>query len=316
MKMVRCARRGQSRREGAAASGIRRAECASPGPMVLHRSPEVALAHMPPRMTGTRSPEDRLAVDVELRRADHEIDVRMTDVSARCRQLLFAHLAAALKTRRIRHADSQVTRRVLVQQRVEEGTADIAGGVPRDQRDLAEVVRAIVGLDHALEHVVASGGREVDDAPLREGQAEVLDQHAADREWQGRAHRPADAVALRQGEDLLRRHVRHEVDAALAGFAAAEPDVACRQINREVSARRAVAQPREARRIEGVHASRQAGDVRLPGGDGVRGVEAHHVEDVRPQALQSFGLVKLREDLSCPGGRRNRADAPRDLAAL
>src|SRR5439155_19893064 len=128
------------------------------------------------------APHDRLsgsvlkdAVDVEVARADHEIDMDDAPVAAGLLKVFVAHLITAAERELVRGTQGDVTRRVLVEQRVVEEQSGLRNrGTVRHARDLAESSRARGGLDQLAQHRFTAFRLNADDAARREPHAEIL----------------------------------------------------------------------------------------------------------------------------------------------
>jgi hypothetical protein len=112
----------------------------------------------------------------------------------------------------------------------------------RHERHLAQPPRALVGVEHLAEHLLARSRRGLDDAALRECNADLVDERAAIskrlRGRDGAGHREACG----RREHLLGRDVRIAHDAAACGGGAAVPFVVVRQPDFQVGAGTTVAQ--------------------------------------------------------------------------
>src|SRR5205823_4926930 len=118
----------------------------------------------------------RDAVDGDIGAADHEVGVRGGRGEAGLLLLLGRHLRAALEPGHDRLAVRDVTRRVLVEERVEEDDPGLAHPRrPVDERDLAERVRALVPLHVGLDHAGALARPDVDDPAAVEANLEIAD---------------------------------------------------------------------------------------------------------------------------------------------
>src|SRR5215210_9114851 len=106
------------------------------------------------------------AVDVGLVRAEHPVDVNEALVAALRRDLLGGRLAAVDEALRIALPQRDVAGGVLVEQRVEEQQPAFRNrGGMRHQRYFAEPARALVGIEHLVQHFFAARGFRLDDAP-------------------------------------------------------------------------------------------------------------------------------------------------------
>ena len=106
-----------------------------------HRRSRAQICQSPPRSTGTRSPSARDAGDLELGRADHEVDVDLARVER-------GRGPSSSTGEREAAAERDVARRVLVEQRVVEDRPERAdAALPVDERDLAEPRGALVDRD-------------------------------------------------------------------------------------------------------------------------------------------------------------------------
>src|SRR5436190_21619229 len=112
----------------------------------------------------------------------------------------------------------------------------------RNERDLAEPRRAVIGGDERLQHRLAVIGAHPYDAAILERQRESFDERAAVAERLGAAYRSVHTPAIGQGEHFLGRDVGGERDALPAGRSRAEPDVTVRQTDREIGAGTAIPQ--------------------------------------------------------------------------
>ena len=134
-------------------------------------------------------------------------------------------------------AERDVRGRVLVEQRVHERQPCTPhAGVAVDERDLAEVARAFVGLDLLAHDLLAARRLHLDDLAVREAKLEVADDRALDHERERRADRPFGAAQVRAREDLLGRQVR-DVRLAPRGLGlGGHPARARREADRQVGA--------------------------------------------------------------------------------
>ena len=177
-------------------------------------------------------------VDVQIARADHEVDVFVRGVCAAGGELLLGHAVGALD-QRIRLPDREVTGGVLVKESVEEKSVQRAyRRVVLDESDLAQVVRAFVRLDDVAQDLFAALGAEVDNASLFEFEPKLVDDVAVVNERHGRIDYAVDAVAVGEREHLFGRHVRAKVLAAERRLARAGEVVAFRHADGEVGAER------------------------------------------------------------------------------
>ena len=88
-------------------------------------------------------------------------------------------LGAVDEAFRVALAERDVAGGVLVEQRVEEqepALRDRRG--MRHQRDFAEAARALVGVEHLVQHFLAARGLRLDDAAVLEAHRDVVDQRA------------------------------------------------------------------------------------------------------------------------------------------
>jgi hypothetical protein len=140
-------------------------------------------------------------VHVDLRAAHHEVGVDGRDVDA------LDH--AAFHSLRVRAPVGDVARRVLVEERVEEGETrlpDARGAV--HERDLAEVRRPLVRGELAFDHLGALLRLHLDDPAVLETQLEALHDPAVESERACRADDAFGAAQVGGGEGLLGGHVR------------------------------------------------------------------------------------------------------------
>jgi len=119
------------------------------------------------------------AVDVDLVRADHPVDVYEAVVAALGRDLLGRQFGAVDEAFRITLAKRDVARGVLVEQRIEEQQPAFRNrrGM-RHQRDLTKAPRALVGIEDLVQNLLAAGGFRLDDAPFLEAHRDAVDQRA------------------------------------------------------------------------------------------------------------------------------------------
>src|SRR5690242_15334337 len=144
-------------------------------------------------------------IHFELRAADHEVDVHVRDI----------HRLVGLAVERIRDPEAvrDVARGVLVEESVVEERPGLAdAGLLRHERQLAEPVRVLAGLEMCADDVSARLGLDSDEPPVLEPELETADELAAVTERQSRAQRPLRPPRIGCREDLLGRHVRDVVD--------------------------------------------------------------------------------------------------------
>ena len=138
---------------------------------------------------------------------------------------------------------------VLVEQRVEEQDAALRDrrGM-RHQRHLAEPARALVGVEHLVQHVLAARRLGLDDPARLEAHRDIRRSACPDSEsGLVLSDMAVDAPCMRRGEDLLGRDVRIAGDAVLGRRGAALPFVAVGKPDRQVGARPGIVQRRESR---------------------------------------------------------------------
>jgi hypothetical protein len=162
-----------------------------------------------------------------------------------------------------------VTRRVLVEQNVEEREARLRNArFAVYQGELTKPCRACVERDLLADDVCARLGVHADDRPIAEAHLEPL--HDGPVQWQRLrgANDAVSAVPVRRCEDLLGRHVRHEWSST-DGVAAAPPLRLRQQPDHQVGARAVEPDGVEAELVEHACACLELGDVRPPGGGGI-----------------------------------------------
>src|SRR5438477_6672787 len=121
-------------------------------------------------------------VDLELRPADHEVDVHLRVVAPLPRLTL----EGVRQPRSVR----DVAGRVLVEERVEEKSPGLTdAGLPRDERELAEPVGVLDHVELTADEVRALLGSDTDDPPILERELETADDLAVECEWQRRTDR-------------------------------------------------------------------------------------------------------------------------------
>ena len=169
------------------------------------RGPQICQA--PPRSTGTRSPSAVIAGHLELRAADHEVDVRGARVDALRGRLVPDGEGEAV-------AERDVRRRVLVEQRVvEDGAERPDAALAVDERELAEPGGALVERREAAERAAVLVGVDLDRAAALEAHAQAADDRAvAEHERLRRGDVPVGARGIGGREDLLGRQVRQVPD--------------------------------------------------------------------------------------------------------
>src|SRR5262249_24776093 len=133
-------------------------------------------------------------------------------------------------------AERDVTRRVLVEERVVEDGAERAdASVPVHERELAEPRRAVVAIGLRPERAGVLVRVDLDRAAALEPHPEPADDGAvAKDERLRRRDVPVDAVRVGRREDLLGREVREVPDAEPGGEVAGEPAAARQQADREL----------------------------------------------------------------------------------
>ena len=119
------------------------------------------------------------AVDVCLSRTDHPVDMNEALVAALRRDLLRGQLVTTDEAFRVALAERDMGSSVLVEQGVEEQQSAFGDrrGM-RHQRHFAETRRAFVGVEHLLQHLLATRGFCLDDAAFLEPDCDVVDQGA------------------------------------------------------------------------------------------------------------------------------------------
>ena len=176
------------------------------------------------------------AGDVQIRCAHHEVHMGDGVVEAMGLQLVLAHFLAALQAG-IRLAEGDVAGGVLVEQRVVEQDLLVGdGAVVGHQGHLAEVAGSLVHGDGGLEGLLPLLRVDLHDLPVLDHKVELVDDGAVVGQGQGGVHHAADAGLQGRGEHLLRGDVG---DIRLTGeghVVARLPDVALRQLHRQVRA--------------------------------------------------------------------------------
>ena len=232
-------------------------------------------------------------------------------------QLVLCHLLAALQAG-IRLAEGDVAGGVLVEQGVViEDPLVGDGAVIGHQGHLAEVAGPLVHGDGGLQGLLPLLRADLHDLPVLHGEAELVDNGAVVAQRQGGAHHAVDAGLQGGGEHLLRGDVGDIGPAGEGHVVAGLPDVALRQLHRQVRAQGiGVVQGLEVQLVELFHPALQRGDVRLPllhtvprPGDADRG------EDGVPQPLLRLVRRQVREHLLRPAGDGDGGDAPGEAAA-
>src|SRR5215471_5042830 len=140
-------------------------------------------------------------VDLELRAADHEVDVDVRHVAPLTR--------LALERVRQTHPVGDVTGRVLVEEGVVEERVGLAD--PRlagDESELAEPVGVLHRRELAANEICTLLGIDPDDAAGLERELEAANDLTVEHEGERRADRALGPTAVGSGEDLLGRHVR------------------------------------------------------------------------------------------------------------
>ena len=142
------------------------------------------------------------------------------------RKLFFAHSLAALDVLGIGPAQSQMARRVLVVQSVEEENARLRHRrVIGYQRYFAQIGGSLVVAQQLRERVFPLSGTELDGLSVLEAQPEAVDDLALVVQ---RLRRVRDSVYTglkRHAEALLSRHIRVKIHPARRCAPAADPDV-------------------------------------------------------------------------------------------
>src|SRR4051794_32010030 len=152
--------------------------------------------------------------------------------------LLRRELRAVDEALRVALAKRDVRGRVLVEQRVVEQQSALRDrrGM-RHQGHLAETARALVGIEHLVQYLLAARSLRIDDPAVLETHRDLVDQRALVGQ-RLRAHDMAvDAPAMRRGEDLFGRDIGVAADAVLGERSAAFPFMAVGEPDGEVSAR-------------------------------------------------------------------------------
>ncbi len=229
-------------------------------------------------------------------------------------QLFARHPLAARDALRIRLAEGEVAGDVLVVERVVEQQAALADrAVVGHERDLAEIARAVVHRNGGVEHVLAARGPRLDDAPVPDGEADVLDDAAVVHQRQRGTDRTVHAGFERRGEDLLRWQIGDEADARGRFGVAHRPEMILRQLDGEVGAEGVgVVQTLEVQRVELFSARGQQRDMLVPAlrRPPVAG-NANGGENRVPKGIYRRLLFERGEHLPRPRGNGRAYDAPR-----
>ena len=252
------------------------------------------------------------AVDREIVAADHEVGVVSGVVDADLVQLLLGHALKALDALVEAEAEREMARGVLIEERVvEEQTGLVDRGLLRHERDLAEIVTALVHADDLLENVLPLFGLDLHGAALFKPDGEVLDELALVGERLCCVHDTLGGAAVGRGKDLLGRHIGI-VNDALHGRVASGVELSRRdEADFEVRAvRGAVMQLPEMETVQILAARLEIAVVRFPVGDGVLAVGAGGIENILPELLHGGALAELGVDLLRPRFARHGGNAP------
>ena len=192
---------------------------------------------------------------------------------------------------------------VLVEQRVEKQEAALRDrrGV-RHQRDLAEAARALVGVEHLLQHILAALSLRLDDASRFKADRKAVDQRALIGERLGADDMAVDPARMRGGEDLFGRDVGIADDAVLRRGGAALPLVAVGEPDREISSRTGIVQGVKFPRVQPFRALAQRSVMRIPGRNRIV------VVDAEAEKIASASLPTATSS-SSPGKTRFAHDA-------
>src|SRR5215204_4441070 len=147
--------------------------------------------------------------DIHFRPADHEIGVDERVADPLGPPLVRILWLFAFEREVEPRAVGDVAGGVLVEEDVVEDETRLADArAAVHERDLAQERRALVQLELGADGVGARRRFDIRDAAVLEGQLEVLDDDAVERQRPRRADGALRAPAVRRREDLLRRHVR------------------------------------------------------------------------------------------------------------
>ena len=239
--------------------------------------------------------------------------MRVGIVQARSLEFFLAHGFAAFHALGIRFAEGEMAGSIFVEKGVVEENFLVGDGtVVGDERDLAEIRRALVLGDGGAQDVLALFGVQVDDPAVLDDKVEILNDVAVVDKRHGGIDHAVDAGLKRGGEDLLGRHVGDEGVARAAEVAAAGPDVRFRQADRKIRAERvAVVQGDKVQCVECCDAAFEQCHVLAPARDRVAlAADADGGEDRVPEPVHRLLLGKIGEDLLRPARDGNGGNAP------
>src|SRR5580700_2183336 len=116
----------------------------------------------------------------------------------------------------------------------------------RNQRNLAEAARSIVGVDEFLEHFLPARGASFHDAAALKADLNAFNHCSLVRERLGCSDGAFGAFFVRRGKDFFSGHVGDAVIAVVGGGAAAEPKMIVGEAEAEIGAGAAIVESGEA----------------------------------------------------------------------
>lgn len=205
------------------------------------------------------------------------------DVASSGDKFFVGQLSPTRESEAVGASDGDVTRSVLVEERVVEkmpAFADGRGCV--DQRHFAEPRRAFVGVHQFLQEGFVLFRVHFHDATVLERHAEIFDETSAITEWERRGDSSLRAMTIGQCENFFGGHVGGEDDPVLRQGLRAAPDMSVWQAESEVGAGTFVMQSGIFFRLHVVGARFQVFDMCFPCGDWVGERGARRFKDGLP----------------------------------
>ena len=251
------------------------------------------------------------AVDVELGRADHEVDVDAALVDPRRRPRSSRRRG---RSRCRARCGSPRSRRGASRRR----SSRAARSVPPRRR--ARALRAATRPRPSPRATAAcprrASGVEPDGLPLRELDPDPVDHRPVQLERPGRGHVPVHACRIRRREHLLARDVREVAQPVDGREVGGVPHRRREEPDRQVGARAVEPDRVEATLGQAGRDALQRGRTQTPGRDRVVLVESADVGDRVPEALVGLVRPELRIDERRPADGGRGGDAPVRRAAV